>query len=482
MFDKKFGKDFLLVVSTNILKTLSSFVYMLAIPILFSVEGYGFYNLFLLYLSYVGIVHFGFIDGIYLKFGGKKYEDLDFNKFSSYTKFLFILELVMAFLISIYGVFQKGEIRIIFFMISINLILVNMTTYYQYLSQCLGRFKEFSIRTIILSILNVILVLVFYFLKIKEYHLFIIGIILINLVLFLWYVYSYRKITFNKSINNNFKSEIINIFKIGAPLLMSNIIILLLGTIPRQILVSMFPADKFPFFSYFSFAVSLLGFTSIFLTAVGLVIYPSLKKGEKQELINSYNKINMYMIVAIFFAITMYYPVEFIINKYIDKYNDAVLLFFILCPSIVLTSSITTIKHNYYKVLNYNKQFFIISSLNLIMLTLTIVGISNFIDKTNGYNFTVILAIVIVVMQFLWYLMLEVYLASKIKINGVKNIIYLILGCLIFYGMFFIPEINKFLKMIIYFCGLVLVTGVYYKKEIIKEIRFFKNMIMRGKK
>jgi len=53
MFDKKFGKDFLLVVGTNILKTLSSLVYILAIPILFSIEGYGFYNLFLLYLSYV---------------------------------------------------------------------------------------------------------------------------------------------------------------------------------------------------------------------------------------------------------------------------------------------------------------------------------------------------------------------------------------------------------------------------------------------
>lgn len=40
-------------------------------------EEYGYCQLHLFYSSYVGFLHFGWNDGIYLRYGGKNYIELD---------------------------------------------------------------------------------------------------------------------------------------------------------------------------------------------------------------------------------------------------------------------------------------------------------------------------------------------------------------------------------------------------------------------
>lgn len=66
MLNKKFGKNVLLVIISDGVKLISSIMAMFLIPVIFSKQDYGFYKLFLLYISYVGMFHFGFLDGIYL--------------------------------------------------------------------------------------------------------------------------------------------------------------------------------------------------------------------------------------------------------------------------------------------------------------------------------------------------------------------------------------------------------------------------------
>ena len=89
---KRFIKNIVIVLISNIISMLSGILIGFIIPKIMGVTEYGYYKTFTLYSTYIGILHFGFLDGIYLKFAGKQYEELYKEKFKTYTQFLFIME------------------------------------------------------------------------------------------------------------------------------------------------------------------------------------------------------------------------------------------------------------------------------------------------------------------------------------------------------------------------------------------------------
>lgn len=332
MFDKKFLKNVSLVVLSNGVKLLASLLNIFILPLIFDFDVNGFYKLFILYVSYIGLFHFGFIDGIYLKFGGVSYESLDKKKFKSYTRFLLYLQFLVTLIIFLYGLlFESGTRQTIILLVSLNLVAVNMTSHYQFISQITGRFKEFANRNIIFTILSVILIGAFYILKINDLIMFLILTVGINYLLVLWYMYTYRNITFGNSEKyKDVKSDLFLFFKLGIPLLISNLVVTFSTNLPKQFVEIMYPIETYPeVFSTFSFAFSLLGFAGVFLTAVGLVIYPTLKQANFETLKSNYHKLNTVLLAVLYLAFVCYYPAAFVVNRFIPKYVDSLKLFFI---------------------------------------------------------------------------------------------------------------------------------------------------------
>ena len=56
--------------AAQVVSIVSSIILSLLLPKFVSIELYGILQYFLLIASYVGILHFGFNDGVYLKLGG----------------------------------------------------------------------------------------------------------------------------------------------------------------------------------------------------------------------------------------------------------------------------------------------------------------------------------------------------------------------------------------------------------------------------
>lgn len=77
---------------------------------------------------------------------------------------------------------------------------------------------------------------------------------------------------------------------------------IIINNIPKQIVEIIFPIERYPsVFANFSFAFTLLSFTGIFLSAIGLVIYPLLNKSNEKEKVNSYGSLNS-IILFLFFC------------------------------------------------------------------------------------------------------------------------------------------------------------------------------------
>ena len=197
MNNQKTIKNILFIAISNIIKLISSILIGFIIPKILGVTDYGYYKIFILYMTYVGLFHFGFIDGIYLKYGGVDYNELNKIKFRSYFRFLLYMETIIAVIgLVMTIIFIKGDKQFIFIMLFINLIAINMTTFFQFISQITSRFKEYSSRIIILSITNILIILILYFFNLTNYKIYTQLIVVTNFLLLMWYIYTYKDIVF----------------------------------------------------------------------------------------------------------------------------------------------------------------------------------------------------------------------------------------------------------------------------------------------
>ena len=99
--DKRLQKGIIAVFLANAINVLFSLATNFLLPKFLSVESYAGIKEFQLYVSYVGLFHFGFVDGIYLKYGGKtlgKTVDKSFaTDLSTMTVFQLIISCVTLF-------------------------------------------------------------------------------------------------------------------------------------------------------------------------------------------------------------------------------------------------------------------------------------------------------------------------------------------------------------------------------------------------
>ena len=70
-------KDSFWAVISQAISMLAGVVMSLILPKFMTVEDFGFWQLFLLYASYVGLLHLGAGDGIYLNLGGKYFNTIN---------------------------------------------------------------------------------------------------------------------------------------------------------------------------------------------------------------------------------------------------------------------------------------------------------------------------------------------------------------------------------------------------------------------
>jgi hypothetical protein len=68
---RAFGTDVLIFSVGQGILLLLGFIQGLIVPKYLSVEDYGYLQIFVLYSSYVGILHLGFIDGAFVRWAGK---------------------------------------------------------------------------------------------------------------------------------------------------------------------------------------------------------------------------------------------------------------------------------------------------------------------------------------------------------------------------------------------------------------------------
>lgn len=100
-------KDLVKVLGANFIQFLIGVVNGFLIPAVLEIDQYAYLKTFTLYTSYVGVLHFGFNDGIYLKYGGRKRHEIDLSSLKYERNFLLKFQLVVTLIFIVLGVLKK---------------------------------------------------------------------------------------------------------------------------------------------------------------------------------------------------------------------------------------------------------------------------------------------------------------------------------------------------------------------------------------
>lgn len=425
-------KSIFIVIIGNLFTLSAGVVTGFILPKLLTVGDYGFYKNYTLYSTYIGLFSLGIIDGIVLKYGKYDYGELQREKFRAYFHvYLFLHTIIFLLILGISYFLGVGEIKVIGIFIAFEVISANCTGYFQQISQITRRFNEFSLRKILQS-LSSLLVLIPMFIYYKRtddyisYKIYIIISLMIAYALLGWYLFTYRDIVFGK--RERFfiiKGEVFQLAKIGIPLMVANLCSTLILTLDRQFVNILFTNDQY---AVYAFAYNLLSLITVMVSAVSTVLYPTLKRVSAEQLECRYSLLVDLMLVISFGAIALYFPLTIFINWFLPKYSSALTIFRIIFPGVALSTPITTIMHNYYKIYGKNVLFFIKGLIAIFLSIVTNLAAYFLWGTMESISIASIFTLII------WFVLVDLLFVKRIKEhNLVKTLSMIIIMMIAFY-------------------------------------------------
>lgn len=469
-----FFKNAINMILSNMLTLLISFLSAFVTPVILGHAQYGYYKIFTLYITYVPLLHMGFVDGILIKYAGKNFEDIPVERFRNYTKFFFCFEFILSFVMIMVSLILPAGLsyKKIFFAVSIYSLLLNMLTYFQFFSKCIMNFSELAATTRLQSYITFAYLAIAYvsykfdIYKVNViYYLFFMC--LTVLIVLIWYVFSYKSIVFgNRNSIRNEKYEIMDLFKTGFAVMFSYQVIMFMINADNQFISIFFSVSDY---STYAFSYSLAFILVTIFGALTSIILPYMKKAGKKTIIDKYD-INLSVIcLLIFFIIISYYPITFIVNNYLLSYTESAKYLSIVFPGVGITCIIQSYFFNNYILLEQMRAFCTISLINL--------GFDYFIYYISYLLFQniFIIALLSIPLLLTWYLSLEIYTKRLIKVKITKNLVYVTLMSFLF--IFINHLINYYVGMYIYILIYIIITMIFYHKIILKIMKSVINLI-----
>lgn len=114
------GRNLRVAFTAQIISLVQSCVVTLLLPKFLGVEGYSFWQLFIFYSAYVGFFHCGINDGVYLKYSGLDFSEMNRDAVSGQFRIVVMIQMIFAVIITIILILapMTYERRIIFFLVS----------------------------------------------------------------------------------------------------------------------------------------------------------------------------------------------------------------------------------------------------------------------------------------------------------------------------------------------------------------------------
>lgn len=389
---KQVKRNVVLSITVQLISLAVSFILNLILPKYIDESNYALWQSFLLYSGYVGILHFGLLDGIVLRYSQYDYDELDKTRISS--QFRLMLS-VLSFFCLIGGVISSlvsgSQTSSVVLFVSITILTKNLFTYNSYLLQLTNRINNYAAVVIGQRVSFGVIVVVFILLGIQDFRAYCCAEIFGDLFGSLIASRHNRGLYFSKgcSLSSTLSEGWKNISSGINILIATWASILLLGS-ARMIIQWHWGLLVF---GKVSFAFSLTHLSLSLVTAISVVLFPSIKRIDKEKLPVVYKKIRTYVAPLLVSILIIYYPGCWLLNLWLPKYADSLVYLGMTLPIIVYSTEVNLLTNNYLKA--YRKER-ILFSINIATLAAAICGYAIIAYLFNNLNVLLLWAVFVV--------------------------------------------------------------------------------------
>lgn len=419
-------KNFSYSLSSNLLSLIIASVVTLIIPKIIGIEEFGYWQIYLFYASYVGFLHFGWNDGIYLRYGGEEYDYLDKKKFFSQFWMLFLFQLMLSIIMFVITIFfvDIPNNRYIYEMVSLNLLVVNTRYMLVYVLQATNRIKDYSKSTILDRVFFITFIFIFIIMGIREFKYLIIADLIGKFISFLYTVLLCKDIVFRKisDFSLDFKEALSNI-KSGINLMFGNIASTLIIGIIRFGIERIWSVVVF---GKVSLTLNVSSLLMKFVNALSLVLYPILRRTKKENLKKIYAIIRTALMVPLVGLLIIYYPLKILLISWLPEYADGLEYMALLFPMILYESKISLLINTYLKTLRKEKMILWVNILTVI-LSIFFTFIFAYVQK----NLTLTMISILLLLAFRCILA-EKLLSKIINVDVNKDILLEVIMTILF--------------------------------------------------
>ena len=189
-----------IAIVTQGLVLITSLIKSFVVPLLVSVESYGYWQIYLLYLPYIGLFYWGFNDGIYLRYGNYDYDKLPEKKFRIVSKLFFIflfIETVIGLVILCFVGYSERIIAVAF--VLMNIPIKGIYGMLIYVLQITNNIKKYCFYSLIDKVLFLILLGVIFISGQQSFIYLILADIISSVLTTAIMIFENRRILFGKS-------------------------------------------------------------------------------------------------------------------------------------------------------------------------------------------------------------------------------------------------------------------------------------------
>ena len=363
---KQVKKNVVLSVSVQMVSFFVSLILNLLLPKYVTEQEYSYWQIFLLYVSYVPLLHLGFLDGLILRFSQYEFDSLDKPLIRTQFKIFFVIEILFSSVGMIFAqLLFDGTARLLLSFISFAIVTTNLYTYTSYLFQLTNRIRKYAFLVLMLRVvlgggcLALVVVGDVFFYEICLVY------FVAHIAAIVWgCCHNQGLYCFGKSVPLregwiDFKKNILA----GLTLLAANLSSMLMVGGAKMVVQWNYDVLVFGQVA-FAFNVSNLFLT--FITAASIAVFPSLKRLDKDCLPEFYFRIRNSFSPFLFLSLVAYFPGFFILNYWLPSYRSSLVYLGALMPIVIYSSRILLLTNNYLKALRKEKILLMINCVSLV--------------------------------------------------------------------------------------------------------------------
>jgi hypothetical protein len=220
-------------------------------------------------------------------------------------------------------------------------------------------------------------------------------------------------------------------------------------------------------FGKVSLTLSVSNLVMLFINAVGIIMYPILRRTEENKLPNIYVTIRDVLMIILLGILIFYYPLKSILSDWLPEYAESLNYMAILFPIVIYEGKMSLLINTYLKTLRKERTILFVNVITVIVSAMLTI-LTTFLMRSLN------LAIIsIVILLALRSIISELILSNILQISVFKDIIIELAMTSIF--IFSAWKIDSFITVILY--GLFYLIYLFIKRSnIINSIQNLKNL------